>query len=67
MSWSQCRLLEGTRIVPCTSERLADPDAVEAPPLYGVSHTHIEDTAFADLVRRMLPWVGERVDQNSRS
>src|SRR5690606_21715676 len=32
VSWSQCRLVEDGRIVPCTSERLADPDAVEAPP-----------------------------------
>jgi beta-ureidopropionase / N-carbamoyl-L-amino-acid hydrolase len=41
------------------------------PSLYGLSHTHIEDTnfedlrlgiaAFDDLVRRMLPWAGERV------
>lgn len=36
VSWSQCRLIENERIVPCTSERLADPDAVEAPPLYGI-------------------------------
>lgn len=36
VSWSQCRLLEGSRIVPCTPERLSDPAAVEAPPLYGL-------------------------------
>lgn len=36
VSWSQCRLLEDTTIVPCTPERLQDPAAVEAPPLYGV-------------------------------
>jgi hypothetical protein len=37
VSWSQCRLIEDeTRIVPCTSDRLADPEAVEAPPLFGV-------------------------------
>lgn len=36
VSWSQCRLIENTRIVPCTSDRLANPDAVEAPPLFGV-------------------------------
>ena len=37
VSWSQCRLLEDqTRIVPCTSDRLANPDAVEAPPLFGI-------------------------------
>jgi hypothetical protein len=36
VSWSQCRLIEDTRIVPCTSDRLADPEAEEAPPLFGV-------------------------------
>lgn len=36
VSWSQCRLTEGTRIVPCTEERLADPTVVTAPPLYGL-------------------------------
>jgi len=36
VSWSECRLLEDTRIVPCTADRLADPAAVEADPLYGI-------------------------------
>jgi hypothetical protein len=36
VSWSQCRLVEATRIVPCTSERLQNAAAVEAPPLYGI-------------------------------
>jgi hypothetical protein len=36
VSWSQCRLVEAGRIVPCTSDRLQNPDAVEAPPLYGI-------------------------------
>jgi hypothetical protein len=36
ISWSQCRLMEGADIVPCTPERLADPAAVEAPPLFGI-------------------------------
>jgi hypothetical protein len=36
VSWSQCRLMENGRIVPCTSDRLRNPDAVEAPPLYGI-------------------------------
>ena len=36
ISWSQCRLMEGDVIVPCTTERLADPAAVEAPPLFGI-------------------------------
>jgi hypothetical protein len=36
VSWTDCRLLENTAIVPCTSDRLADPAAVPAPPLYGI-------------------------------
>lgn len=36
VSWSQCRLLEGATIVPCTQERLADPNAQEASPVYGI-------------------------------
>jgi hypothetical protein len=36
VTWSQCRLVEGERIVPCTEERLAADNAVTAPPLYGV-------------------------------
>ena len=36
VSWSQCRLLEGTRIVPCTEAALATGAAVAAPPLYGI-------------------------------
>ncbi|MFL6605273.1 MAG: hypothetical protein ACJ8R9_28615 [Steroidobacteraceae bacterium] len=38
VSWSQCRLLDGTTaaIVPCTSARLADPNVKTAPPLYSV-------------------------------
>jgi type IV secretory pathway protease TraF len=36
VSWSQCRLLEGVQIVPCTPDRLADPQAVPAPPLYSL-------------------------------
>jgi hypothetical protein len=39
-SWSQCRLLDGTTtpatIVPCTDDRLADPNAQVAPPIYSV-------------------------------
>ena len=36
VTWAQCRLLEGDRIVPCTADRLAAGTAVPAPPLYGV-------------------------------
>lgn len=36
VTWSQCRLAEGGRIVPCTADRLAAGNAVTAPPLYGV-------------------------------
>jgi hypothetical protein len=50
VSWSQCRLLEDTRIVPCTSERLANPDAVEAPPLYGVYVYDVNDNTQKPIV-----------------
>jgi hypothetical protein len=36
VSWSQCRILEDTLHVPCTAERLADPLAEAAPPIYGI-------------------------------
>jgi hypothetical protein len=39
VSWTQCRLLDAadpTRIVPCTSDRLAAPDVQTAPPLYSI-------------------------------
>jgi len=36
VTWSQCRLTDGTRILPCTDETLADPGLVEATPLYSV-------------------------------
>lgn len=36
VSWSQCRLVQDTRYVPCTSDALAQPNAQVAPPIYGV-------------------------------
>ncbi|HLT92248.1 MAG TPA: hypothetical protein VKZ85_15040 [Woeseiaceae bacterium] len=36
VTWSQCRVVEGTLLVPCTDERLADPAVELAPPIYGV-------------------------------
>jgi Tol biopolymer transport system component len=36
ISWSQCRALEDETIVPCTEERLANPDTEAAPPLYSL-------------------------------
>src|SRR5688572_15630859 len=39
VSWTQCRLVDATdptRIVPCTADRLAAPDAEAAPPLYSI-------------------------------
>ena len=50
VSWSQCRLLEDGRIVPCTSERLAKADAVEAPPLYGVYIYDVRDNTQKPIV-----------------
>jgi len=50
VSWSQCRLLEAGRIVPCTTDRLANPDAVEAPPLYGVYIYDVRDNTQKPIV-----------------
>ncbi|HEY6124390.1 MAG TPA: hypothetical protein VIV63_07045, partial [Steroidobacteraceae bacterium] len=39
VSWTQCRLLDDvdpTRIVPCTTDRLAAPNVQTAPPLYSI-------------------------------
>ena len=36
VSWSQCRIVEDALNVPCTAERLADPAAVAAMPIYGI-------------------------------
>ena len=36
VSWSSCRLIENTQIVPCTTAGLANPAAVEANPIYGI-------------------------------
>ena len=37
VSWTPCRLLSPTlQIIPCTPDTLANPDAVAAPPLYGI-------------------------------
>src|SRR5690606_31024719 len=51
VSWSQCRLLEDTRIVPCTSERLSGTDPLpEAPPLYGVYIYDVRDNTQKPIV-----------------
>ena len=52
VSWSQCRLMEGGRIVPCTSDRLnaTDPLPVEAPPLYGVYIYDVRDNTQKPIV-----------------
>jgi len=36
IAWSPCRLLDNSRIVPCSQQALAQPQVDEAPPLYGI-------------------------------
>ncbi len=50
VSWSQCRLIEAGRITPCTSERLDDPDAMEAAPLYGLYVYDVRDNTQLPIV-----------------
>lgn len=51
VSWSQCRLLEGNTIVPCTPNRLSNPNALAADPLYGIFlYDRDEDTQLPVVV-----------------
>jgi hypothetical protein len=50
VSWSQCRLVIEERIVPCTSENLANPLAEEAPPLFGVYIYDVRDNTQRPVV-----------------
>lgn len=51
VSWALCRLLEDELIVPCTAERLAAPNAEEAPPLYGVYVLDMDNNTQRPLVQ----------------
>jgi hypothetical protein len=50
VSWSPCRLMENGTIVPCTPERLAAPNAQEAPPLYGIYIYNMTDNTQLPVV-----------------
>jgi Tol biopolymer transport system component len=50
VSWSQCRLLLEERIVPCTSDNLANPAAEEAAPLFGVYIYDVRDNTQRPVV-----------------
>ena len=51
VSWSQCRLLEGVQIVPCTPQALADPLAVPADPLFGLWVYDVNDSTQLPIVQ----------------
>jgi hypothetical protein len=55
VSWSACRLVENTQIVPCTPARLADPAAVEADPIYGI---YIHDMDNSTQIPIVVPQEG---------
>lgn len=50
VSWSQCRLVLDSRIVPCTADNLANEAAEEAPPLYGVYIYDVRDNTQRPIV-----------------
>lgn len=50
VSWSQCRLTLNGRIVPCTAANLENPDAEEAPPLYGIYIYDVRDNTQRPIV-----------------
>lgn len=56
LSWTPCRLqMPGGGVAPCTQDRLADPSAQEAAPLYGL---YLYDMADATQVPLMVPREG---------
>lgn len=77
VSWSSCRLILNSQIVPCTPAGIADPAAVEANPIYGIfiydmdNDTQIpivtpqEGFVFADVVaaapRTLPPLIFDKV------
>lgn len=50
VSWSQCRLTLNARIVPCTTDNLADAAAVPAAPLYGIYIYDVTQNTQAPIV-----------------
>ncbi len=55
VSWSQCRLQQtdaagNVNIIPCTSANIADPNAVEAPPLYSIWMLNQVDNTLLPIV-----------------
>ncbi|MBI1195904.1 MAG: hypothetical protein GC138_08665 [Gammaproteobacteria bacterium] len=53
MSWTPCRLqMNDGRVLPCTPDRLADPTALEAQPIYGL---YLYNTADATQVPLLIP------------
>jgi len=57
VSWSQCRLLEDERIVPCTEELLAAATALAAPPIYGIWIYDPRDVTQLPVVAPTEGWV----------
>ncbi len=55
VSWSQCRLQQtdadgNVNIIPCTSANIADPGAVEAPPLYSIWMLNQQENTLLPIV-----------------
>lgn len=50
VSWTPCRLVENTNIVPCTTAGLSVPNPQEAPPLYGLYIYDMDENTQLPLV-----------------
>ena len=57
VSWNQCRLLDGERIVPCTEELLEAGTLPPAPPLYGIWMYDPRDETQLPVVTPTEGWV----------
>jgi len=69
VSWSICRVLDATGVIlPCTTQRLADPNVQLAPPLYGVwMYDPLDQTQLPIVIGEEGVLIGDVVAAQPRS
>ena len=67
VTWSICRLVENAIVVPCTDDRLADPNAQPAAPLYGIwMYDPVDQTQLPVVIGEEGVLIGEVVAAQPR-
>jgi hypothetical protein len=51
VSWTECRLLDGTTVVPCTAQALQNPGAQAGPPLYSLWMFDPAQNTFSPIIQ----------------